>query len=347
MRNDIKKMGGEFTMKNEMIEKNNSELVIYESKDGSVKLDVNLENETVWLTANQMALIFNRDEKVIRKHINNIFNDGELDKEDNTQKMRVDGVKQNVSYYNLDVIISVGYRVKSLEGVRFRKWATERIKEYIIKGYTMDDDRLKNLGGGKYFYELLNRIKDIRSSEKVLYRQVLDLYATAIDYNPKAEETIKFFKIVQNKFHYATHGNTAAEVIYNRADSSKPFMGLTNFKGELPSINDIEIAKNYLTEEELLMLNNLVSGYFDFAEFQAMKHKPMRMKDYMDQLDKILSSLDAKVLTDAGTISHKEAMDKAKIEYKKYQIKELTPIEKEYLNSINSISKIVENLEKK
>lgn len=187
----------------------------------------------------------------------------------------------------------------------------------------MDDERLKNLGGGKYFYELLNRIKDIRSSEKVLYRQVLDLYATAIDYDPKAEETIKFFKIVQNKFHYAAHGNTVVEVIYNRADSNKPFMGLTSFKGEIPSINDIEIAKNYLTEEELMMLNNLVSGYFDFAEFQAMKHKPMRMKDYLIQLDKILNSLDADVLTNSGKISHKDAIPKAKNEYKKYQIKEL------------------------
>ncbi|MCI6107598.1 MAG: virulence RhuM family protein [Tenericutes bacterium] len=334
-------------MQNETMENNKTELIIYQSKNGDIKLDVSLKDETVWLTANQMALIFNRDEKVIRKHINNVFNDGELDKENNTQKMRVDGVKQFVSYYSLDVIISVGYRVKSLEGVRFRKWATERIKEYIIKGYTMDDERLKNLGGGKYFYELLNRIKDIRSSEKVLYRQVLDLYATAIDYNPKAEETIRFFKIVQNKFHYATHGNTAAEIIYNRADSNKPFMGLTNFKGELPSINDIEIAKNYLTEEELLMLNNLVSGYFDFAEFQALKHKPMRMKDYINQLDKILSSLDTKVLTNAGTVSHKEAIEKAKIEYQKYQIKELSPIEKEYLNSINKINQIAESLDKK
>lgn len=235
-------------MQKEIKKTSNSELLIYESKNGNVKLDVNLEGETVWLSVNQMAVIFNRDEKVIRKHINNVFSDGELDRENNTQKMRVDGVKQLVSYYNLDVVISVGYRVKSLEGVRFRKWATERIKEYIIKGYTMDDERLKNLGGGRYFYELLNRIKDIRSSEKVLYRQVLDLYATAIDYNSKAEETIKFFKIVQNKFHYAAHGNTAADVIYKRADSNKPFMGLTNFKGELPSINDIEIAKNYLTE---------------------------------------------------------------------------------------------------
>ena len=334
-------------MQNETMENNKTELIIYQSKNGDIKLDVSLKDETVWLTANQMALIFNRDEKVIRKHINNVFNDGELDKENNTQKMRVDGVKQFVSYYSFDVIISVGYRVKSLEGVRFRNCATERIKEYIIKGYTMDDERLKNLGGGKYFYELLNRIKDIRSSEKVLYRQVLDLYATAIDYNPKAEETIRFFKIVQNKFHYATHGNTAAEIIYNRADSNKPFMGLTNFKGELPSINDIEIAKNYLSEEELLMLNNLVSGYFDFAEFQALKHKPMRMKDYISQLDKILSSLDTKVLTNAGAVSHKKAIEKAKIEYQKYQIKELSPIEKEYLNSINKINQIAESLDKK
>lgn len=333
-------------MINELIENNNSELVIYESKDGNIKLDVNLENETVWLTANQMALIFNRDEKVIRKHINNVFNDEELDVGNSTQKMRVDGVKQLVSYYNLDVIISVGYRVKSLEGVRFRKWATSRIKEYIIKGYTMDDERLKNLGGGKYFYELLNRIKDIRSSEKVLYRQVLDLYATAIDYNPKAEETIRFFKIVQNKFHFAAHGNTAAEVIYNRANANKPFMGLTNFKGEFPSINDIEIAKNYLTEGELMMLNNLVSGYFDFAEFQAMKHKPMRMQDYINQLDKILTSLDANVLMDSGKVSHNAAIEKAKIEYEKYQIKELSPIEKEYLESINKINEIVRDLNK-
>ena len=292
-------------MQNETMENNKTELIIYESKNGDIKLDVNLENETVWLSLEQMSKLFGRDKSVISRHIRHVFEEGELEREKvvanfatTTKHGAIEGKTQThfVDYYNLDVVISVGYRVKSLEGVRFRKWATERIKEYIIKGYTMDDERLKNLGGGKYFYELLNRIKDIRSSEKVLYRQVLDLYATAIDYNPKAEETIKFFKMVQNKFHYATHGNTAAEIIYNRADSNKPFMGLTNFKGELPSINDIEIAKKYLSEEELLMLNNLVSGYFDFAEFQAMRHKPMRMKDYINQLDKILSSLDAKVL---------------------------------------------------
>lgn len=330
-----------------MEKNNNSELIIYESKEGNIKIDVNLENETVWLSANQMALIFNRDEKVIRKHINNVFEDGEVDKENNTQKMRVDGVKQLVSYYNLDVIISVGYRVKSLEGVRFRKWATERIKEYIIKGYTMDDDRLKNLGGGQYFKELLKRIKDIRSSEKVLYRQVLDLYATSIDYNPSAEETINFFKIVQNKFHYAAHGQTASEVIYNRANSNKPFMGLTNFKGEYPCINDIEIAKNYLTEDELKLLNNLVSGYFDFAEFQAMKHKTMKMKDYINQLDKILNSLDADILSNAGSVSHRDAIEKAKEEYKKFQIKELTPIEREYLNTIKSLEEKTKKMSEK
>ena len=340
-------------MKNEVIEKNNSELVIYESKEGDIKLDVNLENETVWLSLEQMSRLFGRDKSVISRHIKHVFDEGELDKTStvaNFATVQSEGsrsVERNIDYYNLDVVISVGYRVKSLEGVRFRKWATERIKEYIIKGYTMDDERLKNLGGGKYFYELLKRIKDIRSSEKVLYRQVLDLYATAIDYNPKAEETIKFFKIVQNKFHYAAHGNTAAEVIYNRVDSNKPFMGLTSFKGELPSINDIEIAKNYLTEEELIMLNNLVSGYFDFAEFQAMKHKPMRMKDYINQLDKILNSIDAKVLRNSGSISHKEAIDKAKTEYKKYQVKELSSIEKEYLNSINKINEIAKSLDNK
>lgn len=339
-------------MENELARKEKTELVIYESANGNIKLDVNLQGETVWLSLEQMTRLFGRDKSVISRHIKNVFEDGELEKNSLTianfatvQQEGTREVERNIDYYNLDVVISVGYRVKSLEGVRFRKWATARIKEYIIKGYTMDDERLKNLGGGKYFYELLNRIKDIRSSEKVLYRQVLDLYATAIDYNPKAEETFKLFKIVQNKFHYATHGSTAAEVIYNRADSNKPFMGLTNFKGELPSINDIEIAKNYLTEDELLMLNNLVSGYFDFAEFQAMKHKPMRMKDYINQLDKILNSLDANVLNNAGSISHKKAIEKAKLEYKKYQIKELSPIEKEYLNSINKINKIVEKLE--
>ena len=335
---------------------NKSELLIYESKNGEVKIDVNLEDETVWLTQEQMAKLFGRDKSVISRHINHIFEEGELEKNmvvaknaTTTKHGAIDGKTQvhYVDYYNLDVIISVGYRVKSLEGVRFRKWATKRIKEYIIKGFTMDDDRLKNLGKGSYFSELLNRIRDIRSSEKVLFRQVLDLYSTAIDYNPNANETINFFKIVQNKFHYAAHGHTASEVIYERANSDKPFMGLTNFSGEFPCINDINIAKNYLTEEELKMLNNLVSGYFDFAEFQAMKHKPMYMKDYLNQLDKILNSIDAEVLENAGKISHKNAINKAEDEYKKYQIKELTPIEIQYLNSIDSINKLIHDIDKK
>ncbi len=320
----------------------NSKLLIYVTTDGKIKLDVSLENETVWLTQAQMAELFGKSRSTISEHIKNVFDDGELEEKSNVGKTEIANSDKPVKIYSLDVVISVGYRVKSLEGVRFRRWATERIKEYIIKGYTLDDNRLKNLGGGKYFYELLNRIKDIRSSEKVLYRQVLDLYSTAIDYDPKSEETKKFFKIVQNKFHYAAHGHTASEVIYSRVNADKPFMGLTTFEGELPSIKDIEIAKNYLTEEELLMLNNLVSGYFDFAEFQAMKHKPMRMQDYLNQLDKILMSVDANILNNAGNISHQKAMEKAKREYDKYQTKEFNSIEKEYLNSIKTLNKIVE-----
>ena len=325
----------------------NNNIIIYESTDGKVKLDVNLDNETVWLTQEQMANLFGKDRSTITEHIKNIFEDGELDENTSVGNSHKSTGGRIPKLYNLDVIISVGYRVKSLEGVRFRKWATERLKEYLIKGFTLDDERLKNLGGGKYFIELLDRIKDIRSSEKVLYRQVLELYATSIDYNPTAKETIEFFKIVQNKFHYAAHGNTAAEIIYKRVDSNKPFMGLTTFKGEFPSIKDIEVAKNYLTEEELKLLNNLVSGYFDFAEFNAMKHKPMRMKDYLNQLDKVLNSIDADILEDAGTISHKEAMEKARLEYNKYQEKNLTAVEIAYLNSINDLNKNIKKIETK
>ena len=326
-------------MKSEITKINDSELIIYESKDGNIKLDVNFENETVWLTANQMAQIFNRDEKVIRKHINNVFNDGELDRENNTQKVRVDGVKQPVSYYNLDVVISVGYRVKSLEGVRFRKWATERIKEYIIKGYTMDDERLKNLGGGNYWKELLDRIRDIRSSEKVMYRQVLDLYATSVDYNQKSSETVAFFKMVQNKLHYAAHGHTDAEVIYERADANKPFMGMNAFDGDFPTAKDICVAKNYLNEDELKVLNNIVSGYFDFAEIQAMRHNPVYMSDYVDQLDNLIQVTGGKVLDNAGKISHKKALEKANEEYKKYVNQNLSPVEEAYLQTIKQIEK--------
>jgi hypothetical protein len=235
------------------------------------------------------------------------------------------------------MIISLGYRIKSSVATRFRIWATERLKEYMIKGFTMDDARLKAFGGGNYWKELLERIRDIRSSEKVMYRQVLDLYATSIDYDPKSDETIHFFKIVQNKLHYATHGHTAAELIFNRADADKPFMGLTSFEGELPRVKDIRIAKNYLNEDELKVLNNLVSGYFDFAEIQAMKKRPMYMKDYINQLDAILASTGEKLLDGTGNVSHQQAMDKAQTEYKKFQAKTLTEVEKNYLETIKLI----------
>ena len=254
---------------------------------------------------------------------------------------------KEVKFYNLDVIISVGYRVKSIQGTRFRQWATERLNEYIVKGFTMDDERLKQMGGGGYWYELLNRIRDIRSSEKVLYRQILDLYATSVDYDPNTPESVEFFKIVQNKLHYAAHGHTAAEVIYQRADSDKPFMGLTVFPGEQPSSKDITVAKNYLNAEELKILNNLVSGYFDFAEIQAMKRKPMYMSDYIKQLDNILSATGEKILSGAGSISHHQAIEKAKAEFKKYQVKTLSPVEKDYLENIKSLQKKIDKKGKK
>ena len=260
-----------------------------------------------------------------------------LNRENNVHFLHVIGVKKPVPFYNLDVIISVGYRVKSIVGTRFRQWATERLAEYIIKGFTMDDERLKNLGGGGYWKELLDRIRDIRSSEKVMYRQVLDLYATSVDYDPCTETSKLFFKMVQNKLHYAAHGHTAAEVIYDRADAEKPFMGLTSFKGELPCINNIKIAKNYLTADELKILNNLVSGYFDFAETQALRHRPMYMEDYVRQLDNILSANGEELLEGAGKVSHEEAMNKALTEYRKFQVKTLSPVEQDYLESIKML----------
>ena len=237
------------------------------------------------------------------------------------------------------MIISLGYRVKSSIATQFRRWATARLKEYMIKGFTMNDERLKNLGGGNYWRELLDRIRDIRSSEKVMYRQVLDLYATSVDYNPKSTESVAFFKMVQNKLHYAAHGHTAAEVIYERANAEKPFMGLTSFSGDFPTMKDISVAKNYLSETELKILNNLVSGYFDFAEIQAMRHMPMYMSDYVENLDRILSTTGEALLTGAGKISHAQALEKAKAEYKKYQVQNLSPVEEEYLQIIRAIEK--------
>ena len=323
---------------------NKGEVVIYQTEDGLTKLEVNLQDETVWLSIDQMAELFQRDRSVIGKHIRNIFKEGELVKESVWAKFAYtasDGKDYNVDYYNLDVIISVGYRVKSQRGTQFRIWANSVLKEYIIKGFAMDDERLKGNGGGNYWKELLDRIRDIRSSEKVLYRQVLDLYATSVDYNPKSEESIQFFKIVQNKLHYAAHGHTAAEVIYERANAEKPFMGLTSFSGELPALKDIGVAKNYLKEDELKILNNLVSGYFDLAEINAIEHKPMYMSDYVEQLDSILTSGNRKLLEGSGKVSHDEAMKKAKTEYRKYQEITLSPVEEEYLKSIKGVEKEV------
>ena len=324
------------------------EMIIYQSDEG-VRLDVRLENKTVWLNQEQIGALFNKSKATISEHISNIFKEGELDEKVVVRKFRtttqhgaLEGKTQSkeVKYYNLDVIISVGYRVKSIQGTRFRQWATERLHEYIVKGFTMDDERLKNMGGGSYWKELLDRIRDIRSSEKVLYRQVLDIYATSVDYDPRTDASKLFFKIVQNKLHYAAHGHTAAEVIYERADAEQPFMGLKTFEGELPAIKDIKIAKNYLDENELKILNNLVSGYFDFAEIMALEHRPVYMMDYVKQLDTILQSTGRPLLTGSGSISHQEAMDKALAEYRKYQVKTLTQVEEDYLDSINALGKI-------
>ena len=325
------------------------EIIIYQSDEG-VKLDVRLENQTVWLNIEQIAQLFNKGRSTINEHILNIFKEGELDEKVVCRKFRhttqhgaLEGKTQSkeVKYYNLDVIISVGYRVKSIQGTRFRQWATERLHEYIVKGFTMDDERLKGLGGGNYWKELLDRIRDIRSSEKVMYRQVLDIYATSVDYDPRTDASRLFFRIVQNKLHYAAHGHTAAEVIYERADADQPFMGLTTFEGELPAIKDIKIAKNYLKENEIRILNNLVSGYFDFAEIMAMEHRPVYMMDYVKQLDTILQSTGRPMLKGSGSISHQKAMDKALEEYRKYQVKALAPVEEAYLESINALGKLV------
>ncbi len=316
-----------------------SEFLLYKTEDGQVEVDVVLDQETVWLTANKMAQLFGRDEKTIRKHINNVFSEGELVRENNTQKMRVDGVKQLVPFYNLDVIISVGYRVKSIRGTQFRQWATKRLNEYIRKGFVMDDDRLKELGGGRYFKELLERIRDIRASEKVFYRQVLDIYATSIDYDPRAEISVEFFRKVQNKIHYAVHGSTAAEVIYYRADADKEFMGLHTFRGDRPHLKDTEIAKNYLDDKELRAMGQIVSGYLDFAERQAEREQPMTMADWSKHLDNILTSTGEKLLKGAGSISHVQAIEKAHDEYKKYQQRTLSAVERDYLDTIRELEK--------
>ena len=320
-----------------------SKIIIYTTEDGLVKIDTTFDSETVWLSIDQMAILYQRDKSTISRHIKNVFEEGELMKDSVVAKYATtasDGKTYQVEYYNLDVIISVGYRVKSKRGVKFRIWATNLIKEYMKKGFVLDDDRLKELGGGGYFKELLERIRDIRASEKVFYRQVLEIYATSIDYDPAADISIQFFKKVQNKIHYAIHGETAAETIYHRADAEKEFMGLTTFSGNQPTLKETKIAKNYLNEKELKAMGQLVSGYLDFAERQAERQQSMTMEDWAKHLDNILSVTGEQLLTGNGTVSHKQAMDKAEEEYKKYKEKTLSEVEKDYLESIKLLEKI-------
>ena len=325
---------------------NHGEMIIYQTEDGLTKIDVSMQDETVWLTQEQMAELFQRDKSTISRHIKNIFAEGELDEKvvvaefaTTSQHGAMEGRTQSniTKFYNLDVIISVGYRVKSQRGVQFRVWATNILKEYIKKGFAMDDDRLKELGGGGYFKELLERIRDIRASEKVFYRQVLEIYATSVDYNPNAEVSIQFFRRVQNKIHYAVSGETAAEVIYHRADAEKDFMGLMTFSGDQPTLREAKIAKNYLDEKELRAMGQLVSGYLDFAERQAEREIPMTMEDWARHLDGILTSTGEKLLIGNGTVSHDQAMDKAQTEYKKYKAKTISRVEQDYLNSIKQL----------
>ena len=322
----------------------NGNIVIYQSEDGQTRIEVRMEDETVWLSQQQMAELFQTSRTNVVEHIKHIYEDRELKEPATCRKFRqvqTEGTRQvsrEIPFYNLDMIISLGYRIRSGIATHFRQWATQRLKEYIIKGFTMDDERLKQLGGGNYWKELLDRIKDIRSSERVLYRQVLDLYATAVDYDPRSSMSVTFFKIVQNKLHYAAHGHTAAEVLFDRADSSKPFMGMTAFKGEWPTLQDAKVAKNYLSHNELKILNNLVSGYFDFAEIQAMRHQPMYMEDYIRQLDTILTSTGQELLTGAGTVSHEDVMIKIKTEYDQWREHTLSPVEQAYFDTIKQLS---------
>ena len=325
---------------------NNSKMIIYTTEDGLVKIETTFNSETVWLSLEQMSSLFQRDKSTISRHIKNIFDEGELIREAtvaNFATVQTEGdrqVERNIEYYNLDVIISVGYRVKSKRGVQFRIWATNLIKEYMKKGFVLDDECLKELGGGGYFKELLERIRDIRASEKVFYRQILEIYATSIDYDPTAEVSIQFFKKVQNKIYYAIHGETAAEVIYHRADAEKEFMGLTTFSGNQPTLKEAKIAKNYLNEKELKAMGQLVSGYLDFAERQAEREQVMTMEDWVKHLDNILTVTGEELLIGNGSISHTQAMKKAETEYKKYKAKTLSDVERDYLDAIKELENL-------
>jgi hypothetical protein len=332
---------------------NASQILIYQTEDGRTKIETRLQDETVWLTQAEMAELFQKNRVTITEHIRNIFKEGELIEDSVCRKFRhtaSDGKEYETKFYNLDVIISVGYRVKSHRGTQFRIWATQRLREYLIKGFTMNDELLKESGGGNYFEELLARIRDIRSSEKVFWRKVLDIYATSIDYDPNTELTKMFFKTLQNKMPWAAHGNTAAEVIYKRVDSSKPYLGLTSFKGDQPSTNDISIAKNYLSEEELNILNRIVTAYLEVAELQALNKIPMYMKDWKECLDDFLKMTGQKILEDAGRISHQMALDKAENEYDKYKEltkNELSEVEKHFINQLEETNKKLKVIVKK
>lgn len=327
----------------------NNQIIMYQTEDGLTKIDVTLEDETVWLNQAQMAELFQTTKQNISYHINNCFKEGELNENSVVKDFlttAADGKPYNTHYYNLDVIISVGYRVKSLRGTQFRIWANSILKEYLIKGFAMNDDLLKSSGGGDYFKELLDRIRDIRSSERVFYRQILDIYATSIDYDKNAETSVLFFKTVQNKMHYAVTGHTAPELVYLRADCTKPFMGLTSFKGNKPQKTDIANAKNYLSESELKELNAITSAYLDFAELQALRRKTMTMREWVNKLDDFLQMSDSEVLQNAGKISHEMALAKANEEYSKYKkqnIDELSQVEKDFIESAKKVQKMLES----
>jgi len=319
-----------------------SEIVIYQTDDGKTRIDVRMENGTVWLTQAQMAELFQRERSVITKHINNAIAEGELDRKSNVQFLHIANSDKPVAFYSLDAIIAVGYRVKSPRGTQFRRWATGVLGEYLTKGFAMNDDLLKNMGGGLYWKELFERIRDIRASEKVMYRQVLDLYATSLDYNATMPETFAFFKIVQNKLHYAASGHTAAEIIFNRANANLPFMGLTVFKGKRPVKSEVTVAKNYMTEKELFALRRMVNAFFDMAELKAERHEPMYMKDWLETLDKFSRDFGMGVLEDAGGVSHIDAVEKAHREYNAYRAQlsdELTDVEKAYLDTLKLMQK--------
>ncbi len=325
-----------------------NQLIIYQTEDGQVKIETHFKNETVWLNQTQIGELFQKSKATISEHIKNIFKDGELEKElvvrdfrTTTQHGAIEGKTQtkSVKHYNLDVVISVGYRVKSHRGVHFRKWATALIKEYLIKGFAMNDELLKEAGGGNYFDELLARIRDIRSSEKVFWRKVLDVYSTSIDYDPKTEQSAMVFKTIQNKMHWASHGETAAETVYKRVDSSKEHIGLTNFIGEVPTKKEVEIAKNYLAEDELNILNRMVTAFLEIAEIQALDHTPMYMSDWIKQLDNFLKLTNKDILQHSGTISHQQAIEKAHSEYAGYKEKiknRITQVEKDFIKQIEN-----------